>query len=78
MSFVRTLAKAAAGAASGVALLTALPVFGAVGAITATGLVVGSLLGASAGVADELIDARKTRKPIIPAVDESANQSRDS
>ena len=53
MGWVRGLAKAAAGAGAGVALVTALPVFGAVGTITAAGLMVGSLLGAAAGAADE-------------------------
>jgi hypothetical protein len=62
MSLVRGLAKAAAGAGAGVALVTALPVFGAVGAITAAGLVVGSVLGATAAVADEVLEARK-KKP---------------
>lgn len=59
MSFVRGLVKVAAGAGAGVAVVTALPIFGAVGAITATGLVVGSLLGAAAGVADEVTENRK-------------------
>ena len=59
MSFVRGLVKAAAGAGAGVAVVTALPVFGAVGAITAAGLVVGSVLGAAAGVADEVLETKK-------------------
>ena len=61
MSLVRGLAKAAAGAGAGVALITALPVFGAVGAITAAGLVIGSVLGATAAVADEVLEARKNK-----------------
>ena len=60
MGMVRGLAKVAAGAGAGVAVITALPVFGAVGAITATGLVVGSLIGAAAGLADEIIEAKRT------------------
>lgn len=59
MSFVRGLVKAAAGAGAGVAVVTALPIFGAVGAITAAGLVVGSVLGAAAGVADEVLETKK-------------------
>lgn len=59
MGFVRGLVKVAAGAGAGVAALTALPVFGAVGTITAAGLVVGSLVGAAAGVADELLEHRR-------------------
>ncbi len=61
MSFVRGLVKVAAGAGAGVAVVTALPIFGAVGAITATGLVVGSLLGAAAGVADEVAEKKKEK-----------------
>jgi len=52
MGMVKTLKTMAESAAVGVALLTALPVFGAVGAITATGVVVGSVLGAAAGLWD--------------------------
>jgi hypothetical protein len=52
MSLVSIMFKAAKGAAAGVALLTVLPVFGAVGTITAAGLAVGSILGAIAGVFD--------------------------
>ncbi len=59
MGWVRGLAKAAAGAGAGVALVTALPVFGAVGTITAAGLAIGSLLGAAAGAVDEWRDHRR-------------------
>ncbi|HJR75012.1 MAG TPA: hypothetical protein VJ806_15405 [Luteimonas sp.] len=61
MSFVRGLVKVAAGAGAGVAVVTALPLFGAVGTITAAGLVVGSLLGAAAGVADEVAENKKDK-----------------
>lgn len=61
MGFVRSLVKVAAGAGAGVAVVTALPVFGAVGTITAAGLVVGSLLGAAAGVADEMAETKKEK-----------------
>lgn len=44
----------AVGAGVGVAAVTALPIFGAVGTITATGAVVGSLVGAAAGAFDAL------------------------
>jgi hypothetical protein len=78
MGWVRGLAKAAAGAGAGVALVTALPVFGAVGTITAVGLVVGSLVGAAAGALDEVRDhglergsagppARAPREPLNTA-----------
>jgi hypothetical protein len=53
------LTKIAVGAGAGVVAVTALPVFGAVGTITAAGVVVGSLAGAVAGMADELASNRK-------------------
>lgn len=52
MGMVKALEKMAASAAVGVAVITALPVFGAVGTITVTGIAVGSLLGAAAGLWD--------------------------
>lgn len=52
MSLVSFMIKATKGAAAGVAVLTALPVFGAVGTITAAGLAVGAILGGTAGVFD--------------------------
>lgn len=54
MRLVPLLKNVALGATAGVALLTALPVFGAVGTITAAGAVVGSLLGGVAGVLDTM------------------------
>lgn len=54
MKLVATLWNVAKGAAAGVAVLTALPVFGAVGTLTATGLAVGSVLGGMAGAYDAL------------------------
>jgi hypothetical protein len=58
MSFVRGLIRVATGAGAGIAVVTALPVFGAIGAITATGLVIGSILGAAAGAADAIIETK--------------------
>lgn len=60
MGFISGLLKVAAGAGAGVVAVTALPVFGAVGAITAAGMTVGSVVGAVAGVADEIIDSKKS------------------
>lgn len=54
MSFIETLEDMVKGAAVGVAAVTALPIFGAIGAITATGVVVGSTVGAAAALADKL------------------------
>lgn len=56
MEFVNVLIKVATGSVAGVAAITALPVFGAVGAITSTGVVAGSVIGAIAGVIDEIKD----------------------
>lgn len=54
MEFINTLKNIATGAVAGVAVVTALPVFGAVGAITATGAAIGSAIGAAAALADSL------------------------
>ncbi|MHB1676156.1 MAG: hypothetical protein ACYCSS_01290 [Sulfuriferula sp.] len=59
MGFVNSLAKIAAGAAAGVAVITALPIFGAVGAITATGAIVGAVMGGAAGLADAVKNSKK-------------------
>lgn len=53
MTFVGILKRVAVGAPVGIVALTALPIFGVVGTISAAGIAVGSLLGAAAGVADE-------------------------
>ncbi len=60
MSFVNGLIKVAKGATVGVAAVTALPIFGAAGTITAVGITVGAVVGATAGVLDEIIE--NTRK----------------
>lgn len=60
MSFISGLMKVAAGAAAGVAAVTALPIFGAVGVITAAGVVVGSVVGGAAGAADEMMKKDKS------------------
>ena len=62
MGMVSGLIKVAKGAAVGVAAVTALPIFGAVGAITATGVAVGAIVGAIAGIADEAIDKKNKVK----------------
>lgn len=64
MGMVRALTKIAKGSIVGVAAITALPVFGAVGAITATGLIVGAVVGAVAGVADEVYEVKSKAKKI--------------
>ena len=52
MSLVDFCWGVAKGAAAGVAVVTALPVAGAVGTITATGAAVSSVGGGAAGAAD--------------------------
>lgn len=52
MKLVPLIRNVSLGASAGVALLTALPVFGAIGTITAAGAVVGSLAGGMTGVLD--------------------------
>lgn len=54
MSFINTLQSIAKGATVGVLAVTALPIFGAVGVVTATGVVVGSIVGAAAALVDEI------------------------
>ena len=52
MSYLNTLTKIAKGAVVGVTAATALPIFGAVGTITATGVAIAATVGALAGLAD--------------------------
>lgn len=54
MTFLGVLKRIVIGAPLGVLAVTALPVFGAVGSITAVGVAVGSAVGAVAGIADEI------------------------
>lgn len=56
MSAVEFLGNAAKAAATGVALVAAVPVFGAIGTVTATGAAVGSALGIAATVIDAVQD----------------------
>lgn len=61
MGFVSLCTKAAIGAGALVTLVVALPIAGPVGAITATGAAVASVVGAVAGVAEELLDDKEKR-----------------
>ncbi len=60
MKLVGLLKNITLGASAGVALLTVLPIFGAVGTLTAAGQIVGSLAGGAVGLFDTL---RKARDP---------------
>ena len=62
MSWVNVLEKVAKAAGVGVVAVTALPFFGAVGAITATGVAVGALVGGTLGAVDEINENRKRKK----------------
>lgn len=52
MTLIQTLKNVATGASVGAAVIVTLPFFGAIGTATATGLAVGSLIGAAAGAYD--------------------------
>lgn len=54
MGFLDMLENMAKGAATGVAVVVALPVFGPVGAITATGIALASSVGAAAALIDDV------------------------
>ena len=54
MSFLDTLENMAKGAGKGILVVTALPLFGPVGVITAAGVAVGSTVGAAAALIDDL------------------------
>lgn len=56
MNFIDTMKNITTGAAAGVLVVTALPIFGAAGAITATGITVGSVAGGLAGLVDSIDD----------------------
>ncbi len=59
MKIVTLLKNVALGASAGVALLTALPLFGAVGTLSTAGAVVGSLVGGVAGALDSVRTQRR-------------------
>ena len=59
MSFIGALKKTVIATGIAVATVTALPVLGAAGVITATGAVIGLAVGTVAGVADEVAESKK-------------------
>lgn len=60
MNFLETLERVAKGAATGVTVVTVLPIFGAAGVITATGIAVGSTIGATAAILDKIKEESAT------------------
>jgi len=56
MTAVEFLGKATKAAGAGVTLIAAVPLFGAIGTVTATGAAVGSALGIAATVIDAVQD----------------------
>ncbi len=61
MKILSLIGKATLGAAAGVALVTALPIAGAVGTITAVGATVASVAGAAAGVAEHVSEGNENK-----------------
>lgn len=59
MSYLKMMQNAAKGAAAGVVLLTALPVFGVVGTLTKTGVLIGALCGAVLGGLEEETNGKR-------------------
>ena len=59
MSFLKALISIPIGAAAGVAAITALPVLGVAGVITTTGVSVGTVVGGTVAVVEELSNDSK-------------------
>lgn len=62
MGFISVCTKAAIGAGALVALVVALPIAGPIGAITATGAKVASVVGALVGATKEILDAKEEKR----------------
>lgn len=62
MSWIGALGKIASGTAAAALAITALPVLGATGAITATGYLVAGAIGTGAAIADKLDEDAKEKK----------------
>lgn len=56
MKLVNMIVKAGIGAAAAIVTVTALPIAGPIGAITATGAAISSTVGAGAGIIDEIME----------------------
>jgi hypothetical protein len=62
MSLIEVLKKVVVGAPLGVAAVAALPIFGAVGTVTALDAAVGATVGALAGVMDAVKNEKETQR----------------
>ncbi|KFA94920.1 hypothetical protein [Vibrio sp. ER1A] len=66
MSWYQTVAKAVAGTASVAGIITAAPVFGAIGTITAAGFAVSTAIGTSAALIDKALEEERPPIPGYP------------
>lgn len=74
MSWYQTVGKAVAGTASVAGVITAAPVFGAVGTITAGGIVVSAFVGTSAALIDKAVQSSCTPHPMVTSNEYSDDQ----
>ncbi|MHA2769921.1 hypothetical protein ACXZ7F_01370 [Vibrio harveyi] len=65
MSWYQTVGKAVAGTASVAGVITAAPVFGAIGTITAGGIVVSAFIGTSAALIDQTVQPTRAQHPMV-------------
>lgn len=74
MSWYQTVGKAVAGTASVAGVITAAPVFGAIGTITAGGIVVSAFVGTSAALIDKAVQSTRTPHPMVTSNEYSDDQ----
>ncbi len=74
MSWYQTVGKAVAGTASVAGVITAAPVFGAIGTITAGGIVVSALVGTSAALLDKAAQSSRTPYLMVTSNEYSDDQ----
>ncbi len=74
MSWYQTVGKAVAGTASVAGVITAAPVFGAIGTITAGGIVVSAFVGTSAALIDKAVQSSCPPHPMVTSNEYSDDQ----
>ncbi|WP_229624107.1 hypothetical protein [Vibrio parahaemolyticus] len=74
MSWFQTVSKATAGTASVAGVITAAPIFGAIGTITAGGIIVSAFVGTSAALIDKAVESKCTPHPIVTSSEYSDDQ----